>query len=111
MAESKEELKSLLIRVKEDSEKADLKFNIKKTKIMASSPIPLGQIEKVEAVTDFIFLGSKITVDHDCGHEIKRGWLLGKKAMTKPRQHIKKQRHHFADKICIVKGMVFPVVM
>jgi len=98
MAEGEEELKSLLIRVKEDSEKADLKLNIKKTKIMATSSIPSWQIEKVEAVTDFIFLGSKITADHDCGHEIKRGLLLGKKAMTKPRQHIKKRRYHFADK-------------
>ena len=98
MAESEEELKSLLMRVKEDSEKADLRFNIKKTKIMTTSPIPSWQIAKVEAVTDFIFLGSKITVDHDCGHEIKRGLLLGKKAMTKPSQHIKKQRYHFADK-------------
>ena len=98
MAESEEELKSLLMRVKEDSEKADLRFNIKKTKIMTTSPIPSWQIAKVEAVTDFIFLGSKITVDHDCGHEIKRGLLLGKKAMTKPSKHIKKQRYHFADK-------------
>ena len=84
MAESKEELKSLLMRVKEESEKADLKLNIQKTKIMASDPITLWQIKggKVEAVTDFIFLGSKVTVDGDCSHEIKRLLLLEKKAMT-----------------------------
>ena len=111
MAESKEELKSLLIRVKEDSEKADLKLNIKKTKIMASSPIPLGQIEKVEAVTDFIFLGSKITVDHDCGHEIKRGWLLGRKAMANLDSVLKSKDITSPVKVCIVKAMVFPVDM
>ena len=100
MAKSEEELMSLLMKVKEESEKAGWNLNIKKMKIMASGPSTSWQIEgeKLETVTDFIFLGSKITVDHDCGHEIKRGWLLGKKAMTKPRQHIKKQRHHFADK-------------
>ena len=82
--ESEEELQSLLRRVKEESEKADLKFNIKKTKIMASPPITPWQIEgeKVEAVTDFIFLGSKTTVDGDCSHEIKRHLLLGRKALT-----------------------------
>ena len=80
MAESEEELKSLLMKMKEDSEKVDLKLNIQKTKIMASGPITSWQIEleKVEAVTDFIFLGSKINVDDDCSHEIKRGWLLGR---------------------------------
>ena len=80
MAESKEELKSLLIKVKEESEKADLKLNIQKTKIMASSPITSWQIggEKVEAVTDLLFLGSKITADGDCSHEIKRRFLLGR---------------------------------
>ena len=91
MAENEEELKSLLMRVKEESEKADLKLNIKKkTKIMASDPITSWQIdgEKVEAVTDFIFLGSKITVDGDCSHEIKRCLLLGRKSYDKPRQHI-----------------------
>ena len=84
MAESKEELKSLLMRVKEESEKAGLKFNIQKTKIMPSGPITSWQIEgeKVETVTDFIFLGSKITVDGDYSHEIKRSLLLGRKAMT-----------------------------
>ena len=96
MAESEEELKSLLMSVKEESEKAGLKLSIQKTKIMASGPITLWQIdgEKVEAVIDFIFLVSKITEDGDCNHEIKRHLLLGGKA----RQHIKKQRHHFATK-------------
>ena len=85
MAESKEELQNLLMRVKEESQKAGLKLSIKKTKIMASSPIISWQIEggKVETVTDFIFLGSKITADSDCSHEIKRCLLLGRKAMTK----------------------------
>ena len=84
MAESEKELKHLLMKVKEESEKAGLKLNIQKTKIMASGPITSWQIngEKVEAVTDFIFLGSKITVDGDCSHEIKRHLLLGRKAMT-----------------------------
>ena len=84
MAESKEELKSLLMKVKEASEKADLKLNIQKTKIMASGPFTSWQIdgEKVETVTDFIFLGSKITADGDCSHEIKRHLLLGRNAMT-----------------------------
>ena len=84
MAESEEELKSLLMRVKEESEKAGLKFNIQKTKIMASSAITSWQIEweKLEAVTDFIFLGSKITADGDCCHEIKRRWLLGREVVT-----------------------------
>jgi len=101
MAESKEELKSLLMKVEEESEKAGLKLSIQKTKIMASSSITLWQIdgETVETVTDFIFLGSKITADSDCSHEIKRHLLLGRKAMTNHiRQHIKKQRHHFANK-------------
>ena len=84
MAESEEELKSLLMKVKKQSKKADLKFNIQKTKIMASGPIASWQIngEKMETVTDFIFLGSKITADGDCGHEIKRYLLLGRKALT-----------------------------
>ena len=100
MAESEEELKSLLMKVKEESEKAGLKFNIQKTKIMASGPITSWQIdgETMETVADFIFLGSKITIDGDCSHEIKRHSLPGRNAMTKPRQCIKKQRHHFADK-------------
>ena len=86
MTESKEELKSLLIKVKEEREKAGLKLNIQKTKIMASGPIPSWQIdgETIETVTDFIFLGSKITADGDCSHEIKRHLLLGRKAMTNP---------------------------
>ena len=100
MAESKEELKSLLIKVKEESEKVDLKLNIQKTKIMASSPINSWQIdgETIETVTEFIFLGSQITADGDCNHKIKRCLLLGRKAYDKSTQHIKKQRHHFADK-------------
>ena len=99
IAESEEELKSLLMKVKEESEKPGLKLNIQTTKIMASGPITSLQIEgeKVETVTDFIFLGSKITADSDCSHEIKRRLLFRKKTMT-PRQCIKKQRHHFANK-------------
>ena len=98
MAESEEKLKSLLMRVKEDSEKAGLKLNIKKINIMASGPITSRQIdggEKLEAVTDFVFLGSKITADDDCSHEIKRCLILRR---DKPRQHIKKQRDLFASK-------------
>ena len=93
MAESEEELKSLLMKVKEESEKVGLKLNIQKTKIMASSPITSWEIdgETVETVADFIFLGSKITADGDCSHEIKRHFLLGRKAMTNLRQHIKKE--------------------
>ena len=96
MAESEEELKSLLMKVKEESEKAGLKLNIQKTKIMATGPITLWEIdgETVETVADFILGGSKITADGDCSHEIKRHLLLGRK----PRQHIKKQRHYFANK-------------
>ena len=96
MAESNEKLKSLL-KVKEESEKAGLKFNVQKTKIMASGPITSWQIdgEKMQTVTDFIFLSSKITADGDCSHEIKRHLLLGKKSNDNPRQCIKKQRHHF----------------
>ena len=100
MAEREEELKSLLMKVKEGSEKVGLKLNIQKTKIMASDPITSWQIdgETVETVADFIFLGSKITADRDCSHEIKRCLLLGSKAITnQPRQHIKKQRHYFAN--------------
>ena len=100
MAGSEEELKSLLMKVKEESENADLKLNIQKTKIMASGPITSWQIEreKVEAATDFLFLGSKITVGGDCSHEIRRHLLLGRKAMTNLDCIIKKQRHHFAEK-------------
>ena len=99
MAESKE-LKSFLMKVKEESGKVGLKLNIQKTKIMAYGPITSWEIdgETMETVTDFIFLGSKITADGDCGHEIKRCLLLGRKAMIKPRQHIKKQRHYYANK-------------
>ena len=95
MAESKEELNSLLVKVKEEIEKVGLKFNTKKTKIMASGPITSWEIdgETVKTVTEFIFGGSKITADDDCSHEIKRHLLFGRKAMKKPRQHIKKQRH------------------
>ena len=123
MAESKEELKRLLMKVKEESEKAGLKLNIQKTKIMASSPITSWQIdgETVERAADFIFLSSKSTVDGDCSHEIKTlaPW---KESYDKPRQCFKKQRHQkkkkreretslCPTKVCIVKTMVFPVVM
>ena len=96
MAESEEELKSLLMKVKEESEKVGLKLNIQKTKIMASGPITSWHIDEeiVETVADFIFWGSKITADCDCSHEIKRRLLLGRKVM----KHIKKQRHYFANK-------------
>ena len=96
--ESEEEIKSLLMKT--ESEKAGLKLNIQKTKIIASSPITSWQIDKEtgETVTDYIFLGSKITADGDCSHEIKRHLLLVKKAIDKPRLHIQKQRHHFVDK-------------
>ena len=100
MAESEEELKSLLMKMKEESEKVGLKLSIKKTKIMASGPITSWQIdgETVETVADFILEGSKITADGDCSHEIKRHLLLGRKAMTNLGQNITKQRHYFADK-------------
>ena len=101
MAESEEELKSLLMKVKDESEKVGLKLNIQKTKIMASSHITSWQIdgETMETVADFIFLGSKVTADGDCSHEIKRHFLLSwKKIYDKPRQHFKKQRHHLAHK-------------
>ena len=97
----------------DESEKVGLKFNIQKTKIMASGPITSWQIdgETVETVANFIFLSSKITVDGDCSHEIKRHLLLGRKVMTQPRQHIQKQRHYFANKGPSSQGYVFPVVM
>ena len=100
MAESREELKSLLMKVEEDSEKAGLKLNIQKTKIMAPGPITSSQIDgkKMETVADFIFLGSKITVDGDCSHEIKRCLPLGRKAMTNLDSILKRQRHHFSNK-------------
>ena len=99
MAESEEELKSLLMKVKEGNEIVDLKLNIQKTKIMASGPITSWEIdgETVETVADFIFLGCKITADGDCIHEIKRCLLLGRKSYDLPRQHIEKQRHYFAN--------------
>ena len=101
MAESEEELKSLLIKVKEESEKVGLKLNIQKTKIMASGPITSWQmdVETVETLSDFIFLGSKITADVDCSHEIKRHFFLGRKAMTKLDSILKKQRHYFTNKV------------
>ena len=100
MAESEEELKNLLMKVKEESEKVGLKLNIQKTKIMASGPITSWQMDgkTVETVADFILLGSKITVDGDCSHEIKRHLLLGKESYDQPRQHIKKQRHYLVNK-------------
>ena len=100
MAESGEELKSLLMKVKEENEKAGLKFNIQKVKIVTSSPITSWQIngETMETVTDFVFLGSKITADGDCSHEIKRCLLLGRKAMTDLDSLFKKQRHYFGNK-------------
>ena len=113
MAESKEELKSFLIRVKEDSEKAGLKFNIQKTKIMASGPITSWQIDggKVETVTDFIFGGSKITANSDCNHEIKRRLLLERKAMTFLDGVLKSRDITLPTKVHIVNGIVFPVQM
>ena len=113
MAESEEELKSLLMKVKEESEKAGLKLNIQKTKIMASDPITSGQIdgETMETVTDFIFLGSKIIGDGDCSHEIKRRLLLGRKAMTNIDSKLKSRDIILPTKVHLVKVMVFPVVM
>ena len=112
MAESEEELKSLLMRVKEESERVSLRLNIKKTKFMASSPITAWQIEgeKVEVVTDFLFLGSKITVDSDCSHEIRRRLLLGRKAMTNLDSVLKNGDITLLTKVHIVKAVVFPVV-
>ena len=113
MAVSEEKLKSLLMRMKEGSEKAGLKFIIQKTKIMASNPITSWQIEgeEREAVTDFIFLGSKITVDGDCSHEIKRCLLLGRKTMTNLGSRLKSRDRTLLTKFHIVKAMVFPVFM
>ena len=100
MTEIEEEIKSLLMKVKEESEKAGLKLNIQKAKIMGSGPMTSWQTdgETMETVRVFIFLCSKISVDGDCSHEIKRSLLLGRKAVTKPKQHIKKQRQYFANK-------------
>ena len=113
MVESKEELKSLLMKVKEESEKAGLKLNIQKTKIMASGPITSWQIdgETVETVTDFIFVGSKISADSDCSHEIKRHYLLGIKVMTNLYSILKSRDITLLTKVHLGKVMVFPVVM
>ena len=113
MAESEEELKSLLMKVKEESEKVGLKLNIQKTKIMAAGPITSWQIdgETVETVADFIFLGSKITADGDCSHEIKRRLLLGRKVMTNLDSILKSGDITLPTKVRLVKAMVFPVVM
>ena len=113
MAESKEVLKSLLMKVKEESEKACLKLNIQKTKIMASGPLTSWQIdgETMETVTDFIFLGSKITADGDCSHEIKRCLPLGRKAMTNLDSISKSRDITLPTKVRTVKAMVFPVLL
>ena len=110
MAESKEEVKSLLMTVKEESEKVSLKLNIQKTKIMACSPITSWEMDG-ETVSDFIFLGSKITADGDCSHEIKRCLLLGRKVMTNLDSIFKSRNITLPTKVCLVKAMVFPVVM
>ena len=111
-AESEEELRSLLMKVKEDSETAGLKLNIQKTKLMASGPIILWQIdgETIETVTDFIFFGSKITADGDCSHEIKRHLLLGRKGMTNLDSILKSRDITLPRKVHLVKAMVFPVL-
>ena len=111
MAESEEKLKSLLMKVKKESKKAGLKLNIQKTKIMASGPITSWQIEgkKVETVTDFIFLGSKITADGDCSHEIQRCLLLGRRAMTNLDSILKSRDITLPIKVLLVKAMVFPI--
>ena len=113
MAESEEELKSLLMKMKEESEKVCLKLSIQKTKIMASGPITSWEIdgETVETVSDFIFLGSKITADGDCSHEIKGLLLLGRKVMTNLDSIFKSRNITLPTKVCVVKAMVFPVVM
>ena len=113
MAESEEEIKSLLMNVKEESEKVGLKFNIQKTKIMASGPITSWEIdgETVETVADFIFGGSKITADGECSHEMKTSLLLGRKVMTNLDSILKSRDITLPTKVCLVKAMVFPVVM
>ena len=113
MAESKEELKTLLMKVKEESEKVGLKLNIQKTKIMASGPVTSRQIdeETMETVADFIFLGSKITADGDCGHEIKRHLLLGRKAMTNIDSILESREITLLTKVCLGKVLGFPIVM
>ena len=113
MAESEEELKSLLMKVKQESEKVGLNLNFKKMKIMASGPITSWQIdgETMETVRDFIFLGSQITVDGDCSHEIKRQFLLGRKVMTNLDSILKSRGITLPTKVHLVKAMVYPVVM
>ena len=113
MAKSEEELKSLLMKVQEESEKLGLKLNIKKTKIIASSPITSWQIdgETMQTVTDFIFLGSKITIDGDCSHEIKRHLIIGRKAMTNLDSILKSRDITLPTKVHLIKAVVFPVVM
>ena len=113
IAESEEELKSLLMKVKEETEKVGLKLNIQKTKIMASGPITSWQIdgETVETVADFIFLGSRMTADGDCSHEIKRCLLLGRKVMTNLDSMLRSRDTTLPTKVRLVKAMVFPVVM
>ena len=113
MAESEEELKSLLMKVKEESEKTSLKFNIQETKLMASGPITSWEIDgkTMETVSDFIILGSKITADCDCSHEIKRCLLLGRKAMTNLESTLKSRDVTLPPKVHLVEAMVFPVVM
>ena len=113
MAESKEELENFLMRVKEESKKTGLKLNIQKPKIMASGPITSWQIdrEKVETVAHFAFLGSKITMDGDCSYKIKRHLLLGRKVMTNLNPILKNRDITLSTKVCIVKAMVFPVVI
>ena len=113
MAESKEELKSLLMKVKEESEKVGLKLNIQKTKIMAFGPITSWEIdgETVERVADFIFLGSKVIADGDCSHKIKRHLLLGRKAVINPDTILKSRNITLPTKVHLVNAMIFPVVM
>ena len=113
MAESEEKLKSLLMKVKEESEKVGLKLNIQKMKIMASGPITSWQIvgQTVETVADFIFLGSKISADGDCSQEIKRSLLLGRKVMVNLDSILKSRENTLPTKVCLVKVMVFPVVI
>ena len=113
MAESEEELKSLLMKVKDESEKVGLKLNIRKTKLMAPGPITSWEIdgETVETVSEFNFLGSKITADGDCSHEIKRCLLLGRKVMTNLDSIFKSRDITLLTKVCLVRAMVFPVVM
>ena len=112
IAEGKE-LKSLLMKVKEESEKFELKLNIQKTKIMTYGPVMSGQVgwETMETVRDFIFLGSKISADDDCSHEIKRCLLLGRKTMTNLDSILKSRDNTLPTEVCLVKAMVFPVIM